>query len=1329
MPTPKQIDKLLQERYYLSTETTWEQVAERISKLHPPILDYIKNKEFIPSSPTIMNANTDGERYGTLSSCFPMKIEDSIDGIMDTMKEIAQVTKMGGGCGLMFDNIRGANEMISSVGKNSGGSIPFIAMYNSVLDGIMQGSCLTTDTLVSTTQGLLRMDEIVDVDVDGWQTKNNELYTTSGIFPSTRVFNNGVSDVYKLTTKNRNTIKATKNHKFFVYDTIQDIKIWKELQEITKDDFIMFNMNQYDIKNDVKLTNNAVSTDHFNVNKIEVPTTLTEELSYILGYFYGNGYMTKKDDDFRFGFSIPHGSFLIEELPKMLKRCFIGDYKITKLQKKNDKSITYQIGSKQIKRFLKENGFDKKDALDISVPFNIRTAKREIIYRFIEGYFEADGNASSNKRPSVSSASEKMIRELSILLFNIGCPNSILEIKPTHSSFGTNSCFELTVVTSYGIRNFYDNILKEKKSRFNNRNDKKINNRRGFILPNTTEIFEDLLESQEYKDNTELQKEIRPYLNKHKYFSLFAFENLSKKYEFFDDYVSIDTNIYYSQVDSIDIQENKELTLDIEVTDKHEYIANGIVVHNSRRGAGMSMMDIYHPDILSFITAKIGNDKFNRSNFSIRIPDVFYKILNEDPNRIFKTINIVDKKENILIDLDGKEMTYKMIWDKIIDSAWLSAEPGIFNSDIAFNQCTVTNIDNEVLSNPCLPKSAKILTEYGITTLDKINVGDKIWSKDGWTTVLNKWSSGIKDVYKYIDEKDNILYCTNNHKISSNGKKVEAKDAKYLDVFISNDAVEIESNIIISSYIISTEEVFDITVDNDTHSFWCNGVDIFNCGEFCNIPYLGCGLGSIDVSRFIIDGIFDKKSYIKVIQKSSRFLDSAIDVNNFPLDKITDRMMQARPIGLGFMGLSHAMFKLGIPYESDKGLEFTKDIIKTLTLESMRESIEIAKVDGAYPAFEYELYVKANARLFNDNEFQELLPDIKKYGVRNSSHSSIAPTGSISFIANTSSGIEPVFALAYTRRIEKIQGEFEEVYQTDDVFESFLDNNYSDKKEEILKEVISNNGSCQKSKILSDKDKSIFKTATDLTPMEHLETLAIVSKYVSLSTSKTINLPKDISKEKVSEVYLEAHKRGIIGVTVYRDGSRDGILITSKKDTDVNEPKLEAGRHSPKRPSEIECEVNIPTVNKKQYYVIIGVANGNPYEVFTGENYNSKGEIFIPKSVKKGIIKKLKKGNYIFIDENNNEYNITNGHSIPEAESLSRQISLNLRHNIPIQYIVEQLLKGNTLVSFHKAIARTLKKYIKDETESSEKCPMCKSKLQYVDGCVSCIACGFSKCS
>jgi hypothetical protein len=120
MPTPKQIDKLLQERYYLSTETTWEQVAERISKLHPPILDYIKNKEFIPSSPTIMNANTDGERYGTLSSCFPMKIEDSIDGIMDTMKEIAQVTKMGGGCGLMFDNIRGANEMIGSVGKNSG---------------------------------------------------------------------------------------------------------------------------------------------------------------------------------------------------------------------------------------------------------------------------------------------------------------------------------------------------------------------------------------------------------------------------------------------------------------------------------------------------------------------------------------------------------------------------------------------------------------------------------------------------------------------------------------------------------------------------------------------------------------------------------------------------------------------------------------------------------------------------------------------------------------------------------------------------------------------------------------------------------------------------------------------------------------------------------------------------------------------------------------------------------------------------------------------------------------------------------------------------------
>jgi ribonucleoside-diphosphate reductase alpha chain len=513
---------------------------------------------------------------------------------------------------------------------------------------------------------------------------------------------------------------------------------------------------------------------------------------------------------------------------------------------------------------------------------------------------------------------------------------------------------------------------------------------------------------------------------------------------------------------------------------------------------------------------------------------------------------------------------------------------------------------------------------------------------------------------------------------------------------------------------VSTEEVFDITVDNNSHTFWCNGVNISNCAEFTNIPYNSCNLGSIDVAKFVDEnGIFDINGFIKLVHKTTRYLDTLIDYNTFPLDKIKDITLKTRPIGLGVMGFAHALAKMGIPYNSEKGVIFGEWLAELLTLESMKESVKLAKEKGAYEAFDYDVYIKANERFFEKEEFKDLLPDIKKYGIRNHCNTSIAPTGTISYIANTSSGIEPMFALAFVRRIEHTNNEFEEVYMVESVFEDYLDKHYSDKKNDVLKEVVDNNGSCQKSTILTDEEKAIFVTSGDIDPMDHVNMLGGIARNTSLSVSKTINLPRDVSQEKVGEVYREAWRQGIIGVTVYRDGSRDGILVTKKDDTTVSE------RHSPKRPSEINAEVHIPTVNKKQYYVIIGEFDGKPYEVFTGENYNNAGENFIPRSVKTGLIKKVKTGKYILVAENGNEYDITNGHSVDEAEALSRQISLNLRHGTPLHFIVEQLQKNGGLINFNKAIARTLKKYINNETKASEKCPNCTTQLVYTDGCCS----------
>ena len=625
-------------------------------------------------------------------------------------------------------------------------------------------------------------------------------------------------------------------------------------------------------------------------------------------------------------------------------------------------------------------------------------------------------------------------------------------------------------------------------------------------------------------------------------------------------------------------------------------VLDGVMQGGARRGAGMSKLYIAHPDILKFITAKIDNDNYNRSNFSVKVPDWFYIKLKEDPDDVFKTVNVTDGEENILYDEEGREVTYRMLWDRIIESAWLSAEPGIFNMDIATRQCTVTNIDDTVISNPC--------------------------------------------------------------------------------------------------------------------------------SEFTNIRYSSCNLGSINLVKLIKDKKLNRGELIAAVKQATRFLDSVIDKNVFPLKEIEDTTLKIRPIGLGIMGLAHSLCLMEIPYGSKEGCEFADEIMSLITLESMRESIELAKIHGSYDAFDYGLFVKANERFFVKDEFKQLLPLIKEFGIRNSCFTSVAPTGTISYIANTTSGIEPIFALAYTRKIEKKNKEYEEVYITDDVFEAFLDEYYKDQKDDILKEVVSNNGSCQNSKIMNKEHKKIFKTAGDLKPIQHLDMLEAIARNTSLSVSKTINLSSTATKEEVGEVYIKAWEKGIIGVTVYRDGSRDGILVTNKKDKTID-----TSRHAPKRPKEIECEVNITSIRKKQYYVVLGLMEGKPYEVFTGENYNDSGDIFIPKMVRNGVIYKKKSGKYVLIDESKNEYNISNGHSSEEADALSRQISLNLRHGTPLLYVVEQLQKYQGLHNFPKAIARTLKKFISNNTISTEKCPDCDTQLIYTDGCVSCPACGFSKCS
>ena len=638
-------------------------------------------------------------------------------------------------------------------------------------------------------------------------------------------------------------------------------------------------------------------------------------------------------------------------------------------------------------------------------------------------------------------------------------------------------------------------------------------------------------------------------------------------------------------------------------------VLDGVRQGGKRRGAGMSMLFIYHPDILEFIDAKAGDTKkYTRSNFSVRTDAKFYETLKKSPDKLFKTKNVVDGKENVLVDDNGKEYTYKMLWEKIIHNAWLRAEPGIFNGDIAIDRCTCKHITTEVYSNPC--------------------------------------------------------------------------------------------------------------------------------SEYVHIPYTSCNLGSINLSLFLDDSKkVDWKRLETVIGEATIYLNGIIDNNQYPVQKINDETHAVRPIGLGEMGLAHLFYKMGVAYDSVEACELTKNINRFITLISMRKSMELAKKNGkAYKYYDYDVFMDANARFFVEDSFMgidliELKANIKKHGVYNSCFTSIAPTGTISYIADTSSGIEPVFGLVFTRKIEKENKSYEYVYLVDPVFEEYIIKNYNDKKIEIYEYISKNSGSCQGCTLLTKEEQSTFKVAGDITPMWHLKVLAEVSNNISLSVSKTINLPNNCSEKEIGEIYVKAHEMGVIGVTVYRDGSREGILV--HREEDKNKFVI-AKTHAPKRPRDVKGELHLFTIGKHKYYTALGLdENNNPYEVFTGFNEGKKDEVFT--ETEKGIIRKMSRGDYVFIGEDKEKFSLTNGHSDDSADGLTRMISSNLRHGSDISYVVHQLEKtSGPMLSFSKVLARTLKKYIKDNTViSGEVCPVCKNKLIRVEGCAKCsnLECGFSKCS
>lgn len=529
------------------------------------------------------------------------------------------------------------------------------------------------------------------------------------------------------------------------------------------------------------------------------------------------------------------------------------------------------------------------------------------------------------------------------------------------------------------------------------------------------------------------------------------------------------------------------------------------------------------------------------------------------------------------------------------------------------------------------------------------------------------------------------------------------------------------------------------------------------CGEIVLSAYDACRLLVINTLSYVLNPFsenpsFDFEKFFKHAKIAQRLMDDIIDLEIEQIDKIIkkiesdpepnhiklpeldmwkkirDMNYKGRRTGLGITALGDMIASLNMRYGSPKSIEFTENVYKKLAVASHLSSVELAKERGSFPVCDPQL---TRGHPFMERILaectQEQVADYYMYGRRNICTTTTAPAGSVSVLTQTTSGIEPAFMVKYRRR-KKINANDKETRV------DFIDS-LGDKWQEYdvyhhaFKKWMDVTG---KTKI---EDSPYYNaTANDVDWVASVDIQAAAQKYVEHSISKTCNLPHDAPKELVAKVYMTAWEKGCKGFTVYRDGCRDGVLLTEK-----NEKKNESFKQysAPKRPKELPCKIHHTTVRDKNWTIFVSLLEGKPYEVFGGlAKY-----IEIPKKQTDGVIIKhpRKSTNSIYdlrIGEGSDAYlikNISEHFENPNHSHTTRLISLSLRHGANIQYVVEQLQKEKDadMFTFVKSISRVLKNYIADgsETTIEKTCPNCEgTKFVYQEGCATCSGCGYSKC-
>ncbi|WP_165148846.1 ribonucleotide reductase N-terminal alpha domain-containing protein [Marinitoga sp. 38H-ov] len=693
--------------------------------------------------------------------------------------------------------------------------------------------------------------------------------------------------------------------------------------------------------------------------------------------------------------------------------------------------------------------------------------------------------------------------------------------------------------------------------------------------------------------------------------------------------------------------------------------------------------------------------------------------------------SIIEENQYISLIMSKNFSSFKEIMKKEISTLEKEIFEIIFESEKEIQKNFLTllfsangSVDNSEGSISLSSSSKKVLQNVQLLLL-VFGINSTLTLENDYNKEYKLLISG-EDSYKFYDE-------------------IGFVDEKQLNMLISkrhnNNFIEIAE--IIDA---GEERVYDITAGPD-YVWVTNGILSYDCGEEPLPPYGSCNLGSIDIAK-VVDFVElgnpegeNNELYKELIYWTARFLDNVIDINVYPLEKIDKVSKEQRFIGLGIMGLADAMYKKDLPYNSEEGRRFMAETLAQFAYYSHLASTELAKERGNFPLFEKSKYkdgfipfpmlddeFSENIRKWNKLIKEHFFKDAKKYK-RNVQVNTVAPTGSISNIADTSSGIEPNFMLAYIRYMTDKEGNRVPLPYMNKILRDKLD---GDLNSELEAEIIEK-GSLQNIDGIPEEIKRVFVTAMDISGMDHLLAQNVIQSYLDASCSKTINLPKEATVEDIKEIYKKAMELNLKGITIYRDGSLETQVLTKAKKQDEKKvtffvlDEKHKLRARPRKETLKSVTRKFKTESGTVYITVSFDDNGEAIEIFLSDGTET-AEII-------GRLSSIALRSGVSVDEILEQLSKVKG---TYCKGISKEIKSALddfealwqENEVEVFHVGKPLSKEEVEKFVHANKLEYTKGYYVD-TEGNVYCPTCLSKnsLLMTEGCMSCKTCGWSKCS